>query len=112
MGGVCASLCSQALELGFGSPASQPQAESSWCGYLSAQPPSPAPATLFATHAWTRANPTPRKNAGTLRVQYASRPTETLAMSATTLLLPPAFVGASERTRGALLSSEKIAGLG
>jgi hypothetical protein len=32
-------------------------------------------------------------------------------MSATTLPLPPAFVGASERTPGALLSSEKIAGL-
>jgi hypothetical protein len=30
-------------------------------------------------------------------------------MSATTPPLPPAFVGASERTRGALLSSEKIA---
>jgi hypothetical protein len=33
-------------------------------------------------------------------------------MSATTRRSPPAVVGASERTRGALLSSEKIAGLG
>jgi hypothetical protein len=48
-------------------------------------------------------------SAASSRVQYASRPTDSLAMSATTRRSLLAFVGASERTRGALLSSEKIA---